>query len=377
MTGARCWLCGAPVEDVDVSANGRPYCEDCLAEVQAGGRRLRTTPASLIRSKRVRWVWDGRMPRAALSLVAGEKGLGKSLLTNADIPAKLTRGELEGELFGTPADVLIATVEDSWEGVIKARLVAHGADLDRIHRVEVEDETGRMLVTLPDDVDLFARRVDRLRERGANPQLLVIDPIAAFIPDRIDSYKDAAVRRALAPLAGMAEDVDIAAAVVMHLTKDDSQRLVSRVSGSVAFVNAARSVLAMVRDPDDPDGEQGTRRVLVHVASNWGAFADSLSITVTGREVKTDEGESTGVGHLEIGGATVVGIEDLQREAISGGTAHADRRDAIITALRDRDYRRADVPGGLEGPVAYCMALLAQVKGKDRCLDPMCGGGRR
>ena len=43
--------------------------------------------------------------------------------------------------------------------------------------------------------------------------------------------------------------------------------------------------------------------------------------------------------------------------------------------MRDRDYRRANVPGGLAGSVAYCMALLGRVEGRDVCLDPMCGSG--
>lgn len=43
--------------------------------------------------------------------------------------------------------------------------------------------------------------------------------------------------------------------------------------------------------------------------------------------------------------------------------------------LRDRQYRKADIPGGLEATVAYCMALLAGVGERQICLDPMCGSG--
>jgi 23S rRNA G2445 N2-methylase RlmL len=45
------------------------------------------------------------------------------------------------------------------------------------------------------------------------------------------------------------------------------------------------------------------------------------------------------------------------------------------TRLRDRPYRRASVPGGLEATVAYDMARLAAVGRDQVCLDPMCGGG--
>jgi len=43
--------------------------------------------------------------------------------------------------------------------------------------------------------------------------------------------------------------------------------------------------------------------------------------------------------------------------------------------LRDRLYRKVDVPGGLEVTVAYCMGLLAGIGKGQVCLDPMCGSG--
>ena len=73
-------------------------------------------------------------------MVAGEKGLAKSTLTNAKLAAAVTRGTLAGDLKGTPSDVLIISAEDDWRTVIKPRLVAHGADLERVHQVGVTEE---------------------------------------------------------------------------------------------------------------------------------------------------------------------------------------------------------------------------------------------
>jgi hypothetical protein len=49
-----------------------------------------------------------------------------------------------------------------------------------------------------------------------------------------------------------------------------------RLSGSGGFGNAARSVLLLDRDPDDPDGENGNRRVLAHIKCNVGRLMASL-----------------------------------------------------------------------------------------------------
>jgi hypothetical protein len=290
------------------------------------GRRALLTPISEIRSERVRWLWTGRVPLRGQVILAGEKGLGKSILTNACLPAKLTRGDLEGELDGKPTDVLLITGEDDYGSVIKPRLMAHGADLHRVHRLRICDDLGSAnLLTLPADVSLVEGEVDELRDDGRVVSSVVVDPIGAFLGSNTDSHKDAQVRRALAPLAAMAERLDLAVIVVAHLTKDESSRLINRVSGSGAFVNAARSVLGFCRNPDDPDGESGRERVLVHVASNWGRLAPSLAARVESRDIEVDDGTITDTAFLNVIGETALSAGDLQRDGEGGGKAELAR----------------------------------------------------
>lgn len=71
-----------------------------------GRRSLRFTPASAIRPERTRWLWDGRVPLGTLSLLPGKQGLGKSTLT-LELAARLSRGELAGDLAGEAAATLI------------------------------------------------------------------------------------------------------------------------------------------------------------------------------------------------------------------------------------------------------------------------------
>jgi putative DNA primase/helicase len=296
-------------------------------------RRIELTPASAILSERVRWLWRPRLPLRSLSVIAGEKGLGKSILTNARLVAEATRGDLEGELRGRPIDVLVCTAEDDWRSVVKPRLMAHGADLDRVHRVAIQEGDAEEILTLPDDVALVEAQVERLRADGHPVGMLVIDPIGAFLSGATDTHRDASVRRALAPLAAFANRCDLVVLVVAHLNKTESTRLINRVSGAGAFVNAARSVLILARSPDDAEGERGGERVLVQVGSNWGRYAPSLAMTVGGREVKLEDGSLVEVGYLEITGECDIGIEDLQsRPDERGGT---DAEEAIAAALID------------------------------------------
>ena len=149
------------------------------------------------------WLWDGRSPLRSLSVVAGEKGLGKSILTNARLVAEATRGQLDGELKGQPIDVLVCTAEDDWSSVVKPRLMAHGADLDRVHRVSVVDEACELLLTLPDDVPLLEAQIGRLARHRACRRDARDDPIGAFLSQDTDTHRDASVRRTLAPLAAL------------------------------------------------------------------------------------------------------------------------------------------------------------------------------
>jgi KaiC/GvpD/RAD55 family RecA-like ATPase len=307
--------------------------QDRVNGIKTAGRAITLTPAAAIRAERIRWFWDQRIPRRSVIVIPGEKGLGKSTLTNAYLPARLSRGELEGEFYGQPIDVVIATAEDDWRSVVRPRLEAHGADLDRVHQITVTDAAGASLFTLPDDVIALEYAISRLEATTSRKVgLLVLDPITAFLSGTIDSHKDAAVRRAIAPLAAFADRADLAVLIVAHLTKDDSARLLNRVTGSGAFVNAARGVLAWARDPEDPDGDQGYRRVLVPVATNWGMLAPTLAAHIDSTHIDSDDGPIS-VPLLTIDGESTVSVSDLQRsDADSTGLSGPDAVALALTA---------------------------------------------
>ena len=288
-------------------------------------RRVILTAANTITPEAVRWLWRFRLPLGGLSLIAGEPGLGKSTLT-AELAADVTRGRLDGDLQGQPHDVLIATAEDHFASVVWGRLTAAGADLARVHRVHVEDRGEEELLTLPDDVAEIELRCTELAAAGRRVALVVVDPVAAFIGGSVDTHRDAAVRRVLAPLAGLAERQQLAPPVA-HLTKDTAAKLLARVGGSVAFGAAPRSVLAFARHPDDPGGDRGNERVIVQVKSNHGCYAPALAARIEGREV-----EAVGsVSRLVIGQECNIGPDDLGAQTADD---HHDR-DAAAEWLAD------------------------------------------
>jgi hypothetical protein len=285
-----------------------PFEEVQPDEVDPMGRRVRLTKATDVKSEVVRWAWQDRLPLGALSLLAGQPGLGKSTATSY-LAAQLSRGELEGSLYGDPCDVLLVTLEDHIAAVVRPRLEAAGANLDRVHFLGVEEEGQDGLITLPDDLPAIEEAAQRL-----NARLLVIDPIVATLSKSTDAHKDQSVRRALAPLASYAERAGIAVCAVMHLNKGEADNLLNRVSGSVGFGGAARAVLGFMRDPDDADADAGYDRLLLPVKSNWGQYPKTLRCRVESASIETTDGPSSQ------SLLRVIGESDITQADLSGNT---------------------------------------------------------
>src|SRR6266540_5469901 len=103
----------------------------------AGNRQAKpvVTKASQVRTAQLRFLIPKRVPRGALTLVAGYPGKGKSLWT-AEVAACLTRGEFDDP----PANVLFMGSEDTVEHVYVPRLIAAKAVLDNVDFVDLRFE---------------------------------------------------------------------------------------------------------------------------------------------------------------------------------------------------------------------------------------------
>jgi len=238
------------------------------------------TRASNLVVTRVAWTWAERLPQGELALLVGEPGLGKTTLA-LNLAARLTRGTLEGDL-NVPCEVIYATAEDSPARTLTPRLMAAGADLERIHFIAIRRSGVEEALALPADVASLRQAIDQTEAR-----FVVIDPIMAHLGAGIDSNRDHSIRRALAPLARLAHESDVAILGIAHLNKGFGSNLFERVGGSIGLSAAARSILLLAPDPDAVDEPI---RLLVHGKSNLGPTADTLRIRVDGRTVSGPTG---------------------------------------------------------------------------------------
>lgn len=260
-----------------VTANPR---SDSHVSVNFAMERKRDTSAGLIVSmgnevetEKTQWIWPGYIPAGKLTLLAGDPGMGKSTMVG-DLIARISKGTFlpsgQRSITGTS---LIASAEDSPEDTIIPRLIACEANLKRVGVIrEVRDDEGpkgeSRYLSFPRDLGILRQT---LVAKGC--RLLIIDPLNAFLDKGTDSYKDQDIRRVLHPLEMMAEETGTAILIVAHLNKKEDAGTLYRIGGSIGFIGAARSVLAVTKLPDET-------RVLYSLKSNLSARPASMAYEI-------------------------------------------------------------------------------------------------
>ena len=248
------------------------------------------------------------------------------------LAAQVSRGLLDGQSKGTPSSVLWVTTEDDYAYNVVPRLMAAGADLDRVHFLDVRLPTGGTVPpVLPLDLEKVAAAI---RQTGA--VLLVVDPLVSVLDSRLDSHKDHSVRQALDPISKLARETETNVLGITHVGKSRVGDFADRVLGSRGFTGAARSVLALMRDPDD---EEERRLCLGLQKSNYGdrTSVPTLSLEVRSASVQVGQ-ETTSVGKVVLLGETSRSIADLLADSDDLGE-RADRDEAtewLRAYLEDR-----------------------------------------
>lgn len=286
--------------------------------------------ASEIQPRNVEWLWEGRIARGSLTQLVGWPDQGKSTLA-IELSARVSRGQLAGDLLGAPSDVLIATAEDDPDTTLVPRLLAAGAALERVHFVSIRKDGLEGSITLPDDLAELREAI-----HGYSISLTIVDPLLAHIPERIDSHKDQAARRALGPLAALAQEEGVAVLGLIHLNKAAGTTIFTRSGASIAFLAAARN--ALLAGPDPSASQDGPDKVLIHPKHNLSQRAPTLRYRLEGREldIKDARGEP-----IRTSGIAWTGqADDVSDSDVLGGAGqdHGERADAsefLRTELAD------------------------------------------
>jgi hypothetical protein len=229
-----------------------PTADEVYARrVAEQGKRLRLIRGSEITPKIARWLWKddqgfGRIPLGEVSVAAGRGNVGKSPFA-LWLAARLTRGELPGQLYGTPVDALIYASEDSHDHTTVPRLIAADADMVRVHLIygTATDADPDIPLNWTGDLPLIREAIIEL---GA--QFLVIDPLFDVYRSGANTDKVDDVRTGLRPLVAMAHETGTSVLGLAHFNKQRTGDIASLLSGSHALRDVVRAVIAFAVDAD-------------------------------------------------------------------------------------------------------------------------------
>lgn len=317
--------------------------ERVIEEIQGNGARPATstlTNFTEIVAKPVRFLWRDRIALGKITALAGRPKIGKGLLYSRLI-AELTQGRLEGDLGG-PGRAIIVTTEDEPGDTLKPRLMAAGADLSRVSMFQMGSKDEPVPFRVPGDAEELGRRVAE-----SQTALVVIDPLMEFLDEKTDAHKSKSSRHAISAVNQIAREHGCAVLCVFHLNKGVSTDPLLRHEGSAAFTQIVRSGLMLGFDPDDPDGDEGDRRVLAVSSSNLARLASSLAFQIEGRSVEGDTGEPISTAAMRYVGESTAGSHDLLKGHDDDARAERDEAtEFLIQELSNGSKFASEVTAG-------------------------------
>ena len=193
-----------------------------------------------ITPRAVEWLWPGKFALGKLVLLGGVPSTGKTTISHSIVSIVSNGGQWPFSHDRAPRGrAIILTCEDDLDDTVAPRLIAAGADLNRVSVVQsVADQAddGHKPFVLARDL----HHLDGLLKERPDTLLVIFDPLSAYL-GAADSHRDADVRQVLGPLCQLAADHRITVLGIGHLNKNEAQSAMARFMGSGGIIAAARS----------------------------------------------------------------------------------------------------------------------------------------
>lgn len=276
---------------------------------------LRYEYFSSVKPRKVEWLWYPYIPYGKITILQGDPGEGKSTFI-INVAALLSNGQQmpDGVGGGKSQTVIYQCAEDDIADTIKPRLVAAGANCDKIAYI-IDDNNE---LTFED-----SRIEEALSKTGA--RLLVIDPIQAFLVQDSDMQNAARMRTALGKLADVAARYQCAVVLVGHLNKSNGGKNLYRGLGSIDIAAIARSVLMISRDNVD-----SSIRYMFPVKTSLAPEGGAIGFTFA-------------EGHFRWLGKCDVDITDIEGSVFSKTDKMAQAKAYLVRILKDGDLPSAQI----------------------------------
>lgn len=255
---------------------------------EEAGKVISLKTASQFSGNPMRYIWFPFIPCGEYSIMAAAGGSGKGMAACL-IAAYISRGlplpedkpcpdTLRAFPWREPQNVLFISSEDTGDE-IRNRLGVSHADLDRVYIADKDESLG-----LDFSTDSGLNVLKKMIQQAGGARFVVIDPVQAFIGGDTDMNRAAKMRTILSGISHVAGDTKSGILLIAHTSKKAQEiDLNGGILGSVETVNAARSVMHIMRDPED-ENPFTTKRLILHTKVNNAQLARSIRFEIHEQE---------------------------------------------------------------------------------------------
>ena len=273
-----------------------------------------------VEMQEVHWLWEKRIPLGKLTILDGDPGMGKSLLSIA-LAASVSTGHPMPD--GTPTKqggVILIAPEDDAADTLKPRLAAAGGNPSHVlllNTVVSLDEKKKLLIDRPFSLSTDLAILEAAITR-TNARLVILDPLMAVLGHNIDASRDQDIRAVFTPLSQLAERTNCAILIIRHLSKGASENALYRGAGSIGIIASARVGLLVAQHPYEEN-----KRILATTKNNLSKKAPNLTYQVIENP--------SGIPYIQWLGENNTTLSAL----LSGDTNLSLDRQKILQVLRD------------------------------------------
>jgi putative DNA primase/helicase len=226
----------------------------------------------------IKWLWKNWLPQGMLTIIAGELGVGKSIMA-LRIAACFLRGDPwpDGTPYTGETGAVLWCEAEAAQAINLSRAKAWGLPLDRIY-TPFEDPLVDILLDDPNHKEAIATVA-----RREEVLFMVVDSLRGATRGDENSSETIAVTKWLAELA---RDTDKPLLLSHHLRKKGLRDVgnkvtLDRLRGSSAIGQPARVILAI--DVPDPKDKEAKR--LSVIKNNLARFAEPVGLSIDGEGV--------------------------------------------------------------------------------------------
>jgi len=288
-----------------------------------GARHVTLQSAADITPEAIHWLWNGWLAAGKFHILGGAPGTGKTTLAIALAATVSSAGRWPDGTKAEAGNVLIWSGEDDPANTLVPRLIASGANLERVKFVTGTKGSGG---NSPFDPAKDMTGLRDVAQSWGNVRLLIVDPVVSAVAG--DSHKNADTRRSLQPLVDLGAALKCAVIGITHFSKGTAGRdPTERITGSIAFAALARVVMIAAKKEQVEAGKPS--RMLARSKSNIGPDEGGFAYDL--RQIELPQHPGVFTSHVVWGTA----IEGTARDILASADASDDTDGGVLGEARE------------------------------------------